>query len=117
MLHRLFRRAAQAISAVALLGACAFQARADGAADFARLAPGKPAFVLTIPDFARLHASFDGSELGKLWQEPGVQAFVQELTSDASKRAAEFIKELGAESKDLKPPTGVVGMVIYIPKT
>lgn len=115
MLTRLCRRAARALSALAVLTLCCFRAGADGGVDFTRLAPAKAAFVVTIPDFSRLHAAFDGSELGTLWQEPGVQSFVTEMTADAGKRMADFLKELGAESKDLKPPTGAVGLAVYMP--
>ncbi len=117
MLIRTLRLAARALPVMAVLFFCCLRAAADGTIDFTRLAPAKPAFVLTITDCSKLHAAFEGSELGKLWDEPGVQAFVQEMTSDASKRAGEFFKELGADSKDLKPPTGGAGIAIYIPES
>jgi hypothetical protein len=110
----LFRRAARvAPTALVLTLTCA--ALADDAFDITRVAPPKAAIVVTIPSFSKLQGSFESSELGKLWHEPGVQDFVQEMSADASKRLGDFLKELGAESKDLKPPTGGVGLALYMP--
>jgi hypothetical protein len=108
-------RALATAAALALLAPLTPPARADGPVDFARLAPPKPVIVVNIPDFTRLRERFERSELGKLWDEPGVKAFVEEVSDKASKRLGEFLKELGAESKDLKPPTGAVGLAMYLP--
>ncbi len=116
MLPNPIRRAARVAASVLVLALpCA--APADDSFDITRVAPGKAAIILTIPNFAKLQGSFESSELGKLWREPGVQDLVEELSADASKKVGEFLKELGAESKDLKPPTGGVGLALYMPSS
>src|SRR5262249_18631575 len=76
--------------------------------------PKKPFVLISVPDFSKLRESFEKSELARLWAEPGVTAFVQEVSGDSSKHLGEALRELGAETKDLKPPTGAFGVALYL---
>src|SRR5262245_58439526 len=86
-----------------------------GPGDIAELAPKNAFLVVSVPDFTRFREAFARSELGKLWEEPGVQAFVEELTKEESKQFAELMKEFGADAGDVKPPTGLFGVAMSVP--
>lgn len=112
----LSRRLSVCAAITATVASFVFPARASEPADIARLAPKRSVLAVSIPDFARFHEAFDRSELGKLWAEPSVQTFVEELTKDQSTQAAEFFKEIGADRDDLKAPKGAVGMALFMPE-
>jgi len=88
---------------------------AAGPGDIAELAPKNAFLIASVPDFTKFREAFGRSELGKLWEEPGVKAFVEELTKEQSKQFAELMKEFGADADDVKPPTGLFGVALTMP--
>jgi hypothetical protein len=78
--------------------------------DIARMAPAKTDFIAAIPDFARFRAGFERSELGRLWEEPSVRAWVEKTLEEDLKGFAELLRAVNVDAKDLKPPVGYVGV-------
>ena len=105
MLKHMRSRLAPGLAVFAL---CQFALAADP--DIAALAPQRSFLVASVPSWAELNRSFEASELGKLWNEPAVQTFVEKFMKDANQELATFLEETNVEIKDLKPPTGQVGL-------
>src|SRR4051812_39822665 len=82
--------------------AFAAQALAQGP-DVAKLAPAQSFLVVGVQDFTQFHAAFDKSELGKLWGEPAVQAWVEKTLEKESARFTDLLKGMNIDRKDLKP--------------
>src|SRR5262252_7280188 len=101
---RLFSRTLRALAPLLalVLGAPAL---ADGV-DIAHLVPPRTFLVANVTDCTKLRTAFEKSELGALWREPGVKAFVDELTKDEAEHFAKFLTEVGIKADDLKMPTG-----------
>lgn len=114
MLTRVMHRTARAVAPALAAAFLSLRALAGGPTDVAHLAPERSFLVINIPSFAQLQSTFDKSELGALWKEPGVKGFVEKVTEEEAKSFAEFFKKINAESKDLKPPTGAAGLALFI---
>ena len=63
------------------------------APDIAQMAPRRAFVLASIPDFEKFRTAFEKSELGKLWAEPSVQKFVEEMTREQSDSLDAFFKE------------------------
>lgn len=85
----------------------------------ADVAPLESFFVVNIPDWPRAKTALLRSEVGKLWAEPEVKAFVDEFMkeelgdreSGAGEVWAWFEKNVDLE--DLREPTGGVGVTVF----
>jgi hypothetical protein len=100
---------------LALLLAVGAPAAADEA-DIAQLAPRRSFLLVSIPDFQRVRTAFERSELGALWAEPAVRTFLEEATRERMRQLREVLAEIEASPDDLAPPTGAVGIALFLPE-
>jgi hypothetical protein len=75
-------------------------------------APGRAQAVmaLSVPDFTKLRESFNSSELGKLWEEPSVQSFIEEFSEGSSKRTGRVAQRVGHRHQGSQAPHGHPGL-------
>lgn len=86
---------------------------AAAAADIAELAPRRSFVVLGVRNWTEAGEQLGASELGALWREPGVRAFVGHLSEEPLKEFSEGLKEANLSLEDLAPPTGHVGAAMF----
>jgi hypothetical protein len=100
-----------------MAGALILAAQSLAAAqDISDLAPQRTFAVVSVPNWAELARGFEGSSLGKLWEDRRVQAFVDKLLEDETKDFKEFLEAARVETRDLKPPAGQVGIALFLPE-
>lgn len=113
MLTRLLSRTARAVAPIVAVAALSLRALAGGP-DITQVAPAGSFMVVNIPDFTQLRKGFEKSGLGEMWREPGLKSFLERITEDQSKDLAAFLDRISAESEDIKPPTGAVGLAFFM---
>lgn len=85
----------------------------------ADVAPLESFFVVNIPDWPRAKTALLRSELGKLWEEPEVKAFLDEFMKeelgDRESGGGEVWDwfEKNVDLEDLREPTGGVGLTLF----
>jgi hypothetical protein len=115
MMQNVLSRAARRIAPMVGALSMALHAIAAGP-DIAELAPQRSFLVVSVPDWAELARAFEASDLGKLWNEPQVKSFVEKALKEESEQVSEFLKDLNLELEDFKPPTGQVGVAMFLPE-
>lgn len=113
MLTNLLSRTARAVAPIFAVAALSLRTLAGGP-DITQVAPAGSFLVVNIPDFAQLRQGFEKSGLGAMWREPGLKSFVERITEDQAKELAAFLDRISAESEDIKPPTGSVGLAFFM---
>jgi hypothetical protein len=110
-------RPARVVAPVLSLVAFGLPAGAAPPADIAAIAPAKSLIVVGTPSFKALSESLHKTELGKLWDEPAVKSFVEDVTRDRMKELGEILKEVDATAADLHPPEGQAGFALFLPES
>jgi hypothetical protein len=80
------------------------------------LAPARSFFVVSVPNLKAASDAFRATALGKLWDEPAVKSFLENITEEASKGVTEMLKSVDAETKDFHPPEGQAGLALFFPE-
>lgn len=116
MLSRALSRPARLMARMMALFALVVSAHAAPPTDAASLAPARSFLVVSVPNFKTLSETFKKTDLGKLWDEPGVHDFVGEVSGDFTKSISEFMKSVDPNAKEFSPPEGLVGMALFFPE-
>lgn len=84
------------------------------AIDFRAVAPQDAATVVVIEDFTTMQAHLDDSGLRDVWDDPRVQEWFDSFTEMVLEEYGEELDALGLDIKDMKMPTGQVGMGMWV---
>ena len=79
----------------------------------ADLAPARSFLVAGVRNWTEFRASLDASEMGRLWAEPSVQAFVDRVIETEFEGSGEWFDEAGIRPEEITAPTGAVGLALF----
>lgn len=93
-----------------------FSAVAGQEAGIADLAPARSFLVIGVKNWGEARGKFEASELGALWKEPSVQAYVERLSKEPFEELAKKLEEADLTLEDFRQPTGHVGLAMFLPE-
>lgn len=102
---------AWAASAIVTISAAAGSSRAQPV-KLTDVAPAESFLVVTIEDWSDLVEQIDGSALGRLWREPGVQRLMDAMMRDAREAYEAQLELYGLTPEDVPMPEGSVGLAL-----
>jgi hypothetical protein len=101
----------------AALAALTCTLAAHAAADeftIADLAPEHAMIIVGVDDMSQAKAAFDRTGMNKVWNDPSVQKWFAEMSSEFMDEITTTLEEVGFEKDDLTIPAGATGFSMWL---